>query len=122
MKAGRELDALIAEKVMELRKGTSLGDYDVWYYPPYKHGLIGCPHYSTRIADAWLVWIKLGELIPEPKIMKISNGDGDSMDVNIIVGGLTLTYSSAHICLDGGWELAPLAICLAALEAVSDLL
>ena len=61
MKAGRELDALIAEKVM--------GDNAV-YYPEsdmacYTDFIPGCdilrlvPPYSTQIADAWLVVEKM---------------------------------------------------------------
>ena len=81
MKAGRELDALIAEKVMGhsvIRKGESFtgfplllhssGDWDtgiaqedIWQIGERVYSPFSLPHYSTQIADAWLVVEKLQE-------------------------------------------------------------
>jgi len=83
MKAGRELDALIAEKVMglcghylirDVRKGEEVwDDYITWtcekcdkefrglaYGAGYKNPNL--KHYSTRIQDAWQVVEKLAEI------------------------------------------------------------
>ena len=61
MKAGRELDALIAEKVLGLsgvRDGKSWLYGDNWTHN--KEGVLCLvPHYSTQIADAWLVVEKM---------------------------------------------------------------
>ena len=63
MKAGRELDALIAEKVLGLsgvRDGKSWLYGDNWTHN--KEGVLCLvPHYSTQIADAWLVVEKMLE-------------------------------------------------------------
>lgn len=60
MKAGRELDALIAEKVMGLKtppnERCSCTNSE-WLCR--KHGTF--PRYSTSIADAWEVVEKLGD-------------------------------------------------------------
>ena len=70
---------------------------------------------STDIAAAMQVLLKLEELEPTATI-RLSNGDGDSCDVDI----LTDTFcklNTVHISLDGGWELMPEAICRAAVLA-----
>lgn len=60
MKAGRELDALVAERVMGIRVTEDQGDY----WPPARPGsnfsTQPIRHYSTRIADAWEVADKIG--------------------------------------------------------------
>ena len=116
MKAGRELDALIAEKVLGLsgvRDGKSWLYGDNWTHN--KEGVLCLvPHYSTQIADAWLVVEKLHN--DSVGIIRVSNGDGDSYDCDILpylpkeMDGC----SHAHITAES-W---PLAICLAALKAV----
>lgn len=115
MKPGRELDALVAEKVMGLKINWDettpcplCGDvgrfcgarmwcsHDGWYYSQYKD-------YSTDIAAAWEVVEKL-------------RGDGwifnlsDSWAAQFHMPGNILVVSSA--------KSAPHAICLAALKAV----
>lgn len=65
MKPGRELDALVAEKVMGLqdfKKGTS--GYKEWEYV-YRSDLGDIqpiPHYSTNISAAWEVVKKMALL------------------------------------------------------------
>ena len=97
MKAGRELDALIAEKVMGLifrkRGGCPKFDDDV-------------PHYSTRIQDAWLAVEKMWE-IGCFHIALIQTDDGYECDFD----DMRDTHSAAA-------DTAPLAISLAALKAV----
>lgn len=67
MKAGRELDALTAEKVMGLRvvRCPDHGDCIYWhaYGPDRPDGQL--PEYSTDIAEAWQVVEKLRDLDPE---------------------------------------------------------
>ena len=64
MKAGRELDALVAEKVMGWERGDTSRGFMKWY-PAGKRHKSGCgefdiPGYSTDIAAAWEVVEKLG--------------------------------------------------------------
>lgn len=73
MKPGRELDALVAEKVIGKKHnqpGTMGGDLDELYG-------MAAPHYSTDIAAAWEVVEKMRELgwgssimsyLPEPEL------------------------------------------------------
>lgn len=119
MTPGRELDALIAEKVFGWKLEEHCGlkrmvwkgppDYDVtWLENP--------PAYSTSIADAWLVVEKLrelgfyycvGNLLSEP-VMGITEsntaGFGRRSDLFETVAG----ESAAH------------AICLAALSTIGE--
>lgn len=58
MEAGRELDALIAEKVMGLERcGCKCGLFLNEYHEPFLE-----PHYSTDIAAAWEVVEKLNSM------------------------------------------------------------
>lgn len=139
MKAGRELDALVAEKVMGHRvteepfdggqgiTGTSLfehtepGDYKA------------LPHYSTDIAAAWDVAVKM-DLGVAPVEVYIGEGEPGgprrTVYAAFVLGG-ALTISDDDLLdgnprlwlgeIDGPWtvaDTAPLAICLAALKAV----
>jgi hypothetical protein len=119
MNAGRELDALVAEKVMGFHKHHAHDYYinvpdEEWdnnndapfpyYWPQW-----GFPPYSTSIADAWLVVEKLRENF-DGIVLAYRNGDtGKEWRVE---------FNTEH-----GWsaeyaETAPMAICLAALEAI----
>lgn len=111
MKPGRELDALIAEKVFgAVRTQEKFQGYvpipgDPVYYsevykyptgvnyliddPKNRHGMMGgVPHYSTDISAAWEVVEKLNK------------------------------QYSFHLNTKGSADTAPHAICLAALKAV----
>lgn len=100
MEAGRELDALIAEKVMgfplEIIRGA-----------PYPE----CPrHYSTDIAAAW-------------EVVEKDDGWGHDWRVKRWVSSSKPYSCTAERTADGQnfyaeAETAPLAICLAALKAV----
>ena len=65
MKPGRELDLLIAEKIMGLEIADSLVDELEDYYPTYKvtddedWSELPVPKYSTDIAAAWKVVEKM---------------------------------------------------------------
>jgi len=94
LKAGRELDTLIAEKVM----GLDIGD-------DCDHSIDSClcfPPYSTDIAAAWQVVDKL-----------ISAECGF-----VVSGGGSLPWLATFRNGQAHAETAPLAICLAALKAV----
>ena len=127
MKAGRELDARIAEEVMEwdvYRKGevvyceapillrSSVKDgfaaEDIWRCGNNRYSPFSLPHYSTQIADAWLVVEKL-------------NNDG--YVVEIVNDCVAWNVSFTHVD-DGKKHVADwknsleTQICLAALKAV----
>lgn len=97
LEAGRELDSLVAEKVMKVpfrRRG-------IWHKNP-----IRCPHYSTDIAAAWAAVEKLGP--PEWVTLIYSKTD---------------KYWECSLNSDAEFSTAPtapLAICRAALAAVQS--
>ena len=72
MLPGRELDAVIAEKIMELevvrnkKGGWSIGEANYWYTNDEPGGVLSnpLPEYSTDIAAAWEVVEKLQKLNP----------------------------------------------------------
>jgi hypothetical protein len=121
LKPGRELDALIAEKVMGFRcvvdKGNgnvswiAYGVYGETHTPPmaWKKWNYKVPPYSTDIAAAWEVVEKMSEQWPQYQLAKIEDG------WSVMWG------------FDGyGWpeatgKTAPEAICKAALLAVMDI-
>jgi hypothetical protein len=71
--AGRELDALIAEKVMGWTGFWKRGEPSMMAYPPVEQaaGIDGerwpVPNYSTNIAAAWLVVEKMSHVAGVPK-------------------------------------------------------
>lgn len=93
MKPGRELDALVANKVMGFQTD-----------PRFKVG-DECPHFSTSIEAAWAVVEKL-----LPRLISLRWCDG--WEVNEFLPEEKETY------LLGESDTAPHAICLAALAAV----
>jgi hypothetical protein len=111
LKPGRELDALVAEKVMGLLVIEPLRLY-------YRHPTVTdeIPEYSTEIAAAWEVVEKIKTQV---------KAETDSRDFTIMyvdnkwLVGWALEY-------DGGMDklvsadTAPHAICLAALKVVSS--
>ena len=103
MKAGRDMDALVAEKVM--------GDTDA-YYLPLGEGELNVaarvPRYSTDIAAAWQVVEKFG-YSPSIHVFRSHGGKW----------GCKISLSSdPNVDAEyfGFAETAPLAICLAALK------
>jgi hypothetical protein len=117
IEAGRELDAMVAEKVMGLETGAS-GDNawilgDALYVIDDGHAAV-LPHYSTDIAAAWLVVEKM-----RADGWHFELSDRDAVDEQPFwVEFATKEYER------GGqsWQAAaPHAICLAALKAVGAL-
>lgn len=96
---GRELDALVAEKVM----GISNSELKYHYgFSPY--------HYSTDITAAWLVVERLHELFPMNffSINMLSKEYGGGFGVQL--------FGDCRV--DEQSETAPHAICLAALRTM----
>lgn len=116
----REIDALIAEKVMNLKLDYEFADvlgaptvpalrdqYDEW-------GML--PEFSTDISDAWQVY----EWLESRGLVTVCNGDGDSKDCDF-TPLQTWNHPSGEFCLESAHvsaESYPMAICLAALKAV----
>lgn len=76
------------------------------------------PDYPGDISAAWAVILRLEEIDPDA-IIRVSNGDGDSCDVDILADVFS-KLNSAHVSIKDGTlkDDAPEAICLAALAAV----
>lgn len=113
MKPGRELDALIAEKVMGRPTERYAGAVVFSVDPNSIQGVYPLdyivPHYSTDIAAAWEVVEKVYDWN-----FRLERFEGLSKD-----------YYGAQFFLNGEWhygeaDTAPLAICLAALKAVTN--
>jgi hypothetical protein len=126
MDAGRELDALVAEKVMgwsdidledqgdfgvppEARIPDAYGRTVSWYASPFEQ----FPHYSTDIAAAWLV---------VEKVATIDKGEPGGLEVAVLhypdrCECHIETNSAAFLVVEGA-PTAPHAICRAALLAV----
>lgn len=116
MEAGRELDALVAEKVM----GWEPGPGGIHLFPPKDEPnrkrftrwngearVTEIPHYSTDIAAAWEVVEKLGH-----KFQMFLNTRGKWTEADFVHWPDNLKgYVAASA------DTAPLAICLAALKA-----
>ena len=124
MKAGRELDALIAEKVFGSKKPTH--KHDRVHLEPmnddtfcwecfciYAHGDV-CEwvprKYSAQIADAWLVVEKMEEMEGTVSIFYYYAPSEKTSYWGVKLGYREI-YASANT--------APLAICLAALKAIA---
>ncbi len=125
MKPGRELDALVAEKVMGWAWPEGRCPVCGWRFAESReHGCVpddcsqrprpnpiaseAWPHYSTDIAAAWQVVEKLRELHPDGWV-NLMNGVGDGWHVSVSTGDQEYGANAktpAH------------AICLAALESV----
>lgn len=109
MKAGRELDARIAEKIFELKWTNNLGkaiDNPTEFYS--KSTL---RYYGTQVADAWLVLEKIEELGWE-WLMRKNNA------VLWRPEWVTSNLYKARACIEATGETNSHAICLAALKAV----
>lgn len=103
--AGRELDALVAEKVMGWApRDAGAGDRLI-YVGAWAH-CESLPHYSTDIAAAWQVVEKLA-------------ADGLYVHVGYCLGRTEASVNSPLDIIDNAYApTAPLAICLAALKAL----
>jgi hypothetical protein len=110
MTSGRELDALVAEKVMGWAL-TSKDTRDLQGWPPPGNTTpIDVPEYSTDIAAAWEVVEKLDKYYFQVN-REIKNMD--SMEYTVVIPGI---FNKERITVSA--NTAPHAICLAALKAV----
>ena len=112
--AGREMDALIAEKVMGTPKGDRPGEWlnekgnwlcDTDELPPY----------STSISAAWEVVEKLNKHCFH--IMRFTFGEKEGVALESVWYRATFDYSE-KIFVEA--PSAPLAICRSALKAVEE--
>ena len=135
MDAGRELDKLIAEKVMDEPEywsvhfgGSHYGDFKTLAgaekcakkiqgdYKARVETYFDCPHYSTDIVAAWEVVEKLGnwhgfDFIISIPVQKLG-------DEKYEAGWYEQSHDGPESRAVGYADTAPLAICLAALKAV----
>lgn len=115
MNPGRELDALVAEKVMELKNIRKLNTEAIKDFVYDRPNLITglhviedlVPEYSTDIAAAWEVVERLAEY----------HGNKCDLDYGEFLEGLwTVRFGFGNDSCSA--ETAPHAICLAALKVV----
>lgn len=129
MEAGRELDALVAEKVMGKKTRRLSGNLYCWEYDgDYKnlHGLAQpIPAYSTDLSAAWEVVEKLCNWDVDDNML-VLQGQGPDLEKKRSPDGEAPQWWEAEIA--GTWgkvmveaETAPLAICLAALKAIAEI-
>lgn len=130
MKAGRELDALIAEKVMGWKKlyrkdYTNVGDWHGldWMYENKQSAIYydaqTCPSYSVDIAAAWEVVEKLSANRPLSTTLHVLASPGGNYCVNIFQNFMD-SYGQWRQ-KDLGYvveDTVPHAICLAALKLI----
>lgn len=116
--AGRELDALIAEKVM----GWTWDESTAWSPSGGRNSRTGrpddpwwwLPHYSTDIAAAWEVFEKIPMTIYAPHA-SLAAGEYENVDQWVAEARLPSKESISESA-----DTAPLAICLAALKALGS--
>lgn len=120
MEAGRELDALIAEKVM----GFIAYKVQLVAPPPRVRTMdelqhIGepLPHYSTNIADAWEVVEKLGRWHGFDFMIVMPDPEQTFHLRTYEAGWYEATNDGPERRVVSDADTAPLAICLAALKA-----
>ena len=125
--AGRELDALVAEKVMGWRRLNYLPTYRQPPIVPPDHipGLrADLPEYSTDVAASWTIVDHLTKY-PQSNIVAVCQPhDGNPASCRIVLGGAAdLSHGELldHLSYFGKGVTAhsktvPLAICLAALK------
>jgi hypothetical protein len=121
MMTNREIDALVAEKVMGWaihRRNTAWwvhkDDVDIVTWRKTANVHEWQPH--RRIEQAWQVY----EWLESRGLVRVCNGDGDSKDCDF-TPLQTRNHPSGEYCLEsahGSAESYPMAICLAALKAV----
>jgi hypothetical protein len=149
MKAGRELDALIAEKVMgwkprqskhgywnldgpngehftDIDRRDYTAQYDketgqkVQQAPWWEYFWDEIPFYSTNIADAWEVVEKLGRWRGFDFMLVMPNPEQTFHLHTYEAGWYEATNDGPERRVVSDADTAPLAICIAALKAVSQ--
>ena len=119
-KTSRELDGLVAEKVMGWTNITNMGKFSDGPYDPAgqppdyddpesPQGLLSVPHYSTEIKSAWEIAEKL-------RLAVIPMGERGSL-WSVVPGACVAegNYYDAIIAVEAA---ASIAICMAALHVV----
>ena len=101
MTHGRELDCAIAEKVMGLPNVSWDHAIIKPCYSYHDKAFMSIPNYSTDIADAWAVLLKLG--------------DNYGLQVR---GGEWIVFTGYHDFIAAEADTAPHAICMAALKSI----
>ena len=118
VRAGRELDALVAEKVMGFRHCLviPLGPHatpTLMGSPPNATGRNKVPEYSGDIAAAWLVVEKMRERFDTVIVESCLDG------FSVRLGDYEAPAPLVHVSIDPRQGGVALAICLASLKAVS---
>jgi hypothetical protein len=108
--AGRELDALVAVKVFDWHAGVAHASSKTT--PPYS----AMKEYSAKIEDAWLLVEKMREKGWTLELNNWARGCGQWFAVFMNEP----VYGEEEDRIDGCADTAPLAICRAALLAVSS--
>lgn len=123
--AGRELDALVAEKVMgfvlvpdgHCDECRSMSKQPIFQFQDGSYG--PCDDYSTSIAAAWEVVEKLGYTWEMELHLILPFCSGYWCDLFLVVEkGCIIDKAHALKHVNAHADTAPLVICLAALEAV----
>ena len=124
--AGRELDALVAEKVMEWKRIFIIGNLSGGEHNPVgeRQGSTSVelvPHYSTAMAAAWEVVEKLGQQGYEMNLRMIlpPRAQFHCCFARVTIGKTIQDFDSSPKCC-AVESTVPLAICLAALKAVEQ--
>jgi hypothetical protein len=112
---GRELDALVAEKVMGwLHTESWQSDGEITGTTPDYRAWVPVPRYSTD-------WAAAGEVVEKVRAQMPGGWGFELEDVGVSAVALN-TWRAAFMGADAKWEAlsdsAPHAICLAALQAV----
>lgn len=121
LKAGRELDRMIVEKIFGLDPWTARRglhpDGDIEYHWGYPLGHDVAPNYSTDIAAAWQV---IEHLRSQGYQFHI-NSLAESNNISVLISNPD-KHSLGDMADFTVWEheSLPLAICLAALKAVES--
>lgn len=135
LKAGRELDALVAEKVMgwvlvdaiiRQSMGLVLGPKEfietkiIALTPPGKKEVESVPNYSTDIAAAWEIVLEYQNRSLRFQLVPLANEEGEpGWQVEILKFEPTNEFTPwVETAGFAQANTAPLAICLAALKAL----
>jgi hypothetical protein len=124
MKAGRELDALVAEKVIdrkirmlnEVTNNTFKPEYDKLVIDEGEGRYNLIPRYSTNISDAWQVVEKLDHNVMLEKFNTFTLDFNNAKQTEKYEHRATV-WCEGHRGISYEAETAPLAICLASLRA-----
>jgi hypothetical protein len=120
MEAGRKLDILITDKVLEWRRveGSGYMRQPRWM-SPQGHVSIDLPRFSAYIDDAWLVVNRLLKIIPDLQSVEIKQLGEKAAFCRIWALLDGENSEQWDVLAEAGANTAPLAICRAALKAIA---